>query len=240
MTPNTMKVEIWSDIMCPFCYIGKRNFDKALEQFSHRDRIEVIWKSFSLAPDLKTDASIHSKQYLQDRKGMSAEQAQNAIDHVTDYAKATGLDFDYDKVIVANTHKGHQLIHLAGQQGLQDAMKERLLKAYFIDGLNVDDTNVLVQLGVEVGLTEEAIHTELREENFAAFIEQDIAEAQQLGVSGVPFFVFDRKYAVSGAQPEEQFSEVIDKAYSEWHAKHNSLEFEVMQGQSCDADGNCD
>ncbi|MDP5045225.1 MAG: DsbA family protein, partial [Leeuwenhoekiella sp.] len=113
------------------------------------------------------------------RKGMNAEQAQNAIDHVNDYAKATGLDFDYDKVIVANTHKGHQLIHLAGQQGLQDAMKERLLKAYFIDGLNVDDTNVLVQLGVEVGLTEEAIHTELREENFAAFIEQDIAEAQQ-------------------------------------------------------------
>ena len=98
-----MKVEIWSDIMCPFCYIGKRNFDKALEQFSHRDRIEVIWKSFSLAPDLKTDASIHSKQYLQDRKGMSAEQAQNAIDHVTDYAKATGLDFDYDKVIVARS-----------------------------------------------------------------------------------------------------------------------------------------
>ena len=237
---DTMKVEIWSDIMCPFCYIGKRNFDKALEQFSHRDRIEVIWKSFSLAPNLKTNPEINSLQYLQAHKGMNAEQAKNAIAHVTDYAKATGLDFNYDKVVVANTRKGHQLIHLAAQKGVQHEMKERLLKAYFIEGLNVDETTVLVKLGMEIGLTEEAIQTELREGNFAAFIEQDIAEAQALGVSGVPFFVFDRKYAVSGAQPEEQFLEVIDKSYSEWYAKTNLPELEFVQGQSCDVDGTCD
>ncbi|WP_405328988.1 DsbA family oxidoreductase [Leeuwenhoekiella sp. LLG6367-2.1] len=239
MTPNTMKVEIWSDIMCPFCYIGKRNFDKALKQFSHRDNIEVIWKSFSLAPDLKTNTEINSLQYLKERKGMTDSQAQDAIEHVTAYAKSTGLDFDYNKVVVANTQRGHQLIHLAAHNGLQNQMKERLLKAYFIEGFNIDATDVLVKLGLEMGLTEEDIQTELREENFLPYIEQDIAEAQKLGVNGVPFFVFDRKYAVSGAQPEEQFSNVLDQAYSEWYASQDTLAYDVMQGQSCDASGDC-
>ncbi|PHQ29617.1 DsbA family oxidoreductase [Leeuwenhoekiella nanhaiensis] len=240
MTNIKMKVEIWSDIMCPFCYIGKRKFDNALEQFSQRDNIEVIWKSFDLAPGLKTDTSIHSVDFLQKHKGMSEAQAKQAIARVTDFAKETGLDYDYDKIVVANTHRGHQLIHLAGQIGLQDAMKERLLKAYFIEGRNVDDVETLVDLGQEVGLEKETIESELNESQFAAHIEQDIAEARNIGVNGVPFFVFDRKYAVSGAQPEEQFLNVLQKSYSEWYAKQDHPELEVVQGTSCDVDGNCD
>ncbi|RXG12472.1 protein disulfide-isomerase [Leeuwenhoekiella aestuarii] len=235
-----MKVEIWSDIMCPFCYIGKRKFDNALEQFSHRDKVEVIWKSFDLAPNLKTDTSIKSVDFLQKHKGMSKAQAQHAIERVTAFAKETGLDYDYDKVVIANTHRGHQLIHLAGQAGFQNEMKERLLKAYFIEGRNVDDVATLIQLGQEVGLEKAAIESEFNESQFAAHIEQDILEARNIGVSGVPFFVFDRKYAVSGAQPEEQFLNVLNKAYSEWYAKQEFPELEVMQGASCDASGNCD
>ena len=240
MNPHSMKVEIWSDIMCPFCYIGKRKFDHALEQFAQRDSIEVIWKSFDLAPNLKTDTTINSTQFLQKHKGMSASQAIQAINQVTSFAKDAGLDYDYDKVVIANTHKGHQLIHLAGQVGLQSEMKERLLHAYFIEGLNIDDDATLVQLGIEVGLDQDAIKAELSDSQFAAHIEQDIAEARAIGVNGVPFFVFDRKYAVSGAQPEEQFLNVLNKSYSEWYAKQEHPELEVVQGQSCDVDGNCD
>ncbi|RXG26492.1 protein disulfide-isomerase [Leeuwenhoekiella polynyae] len=234
-----MKVEIWSDIMCPFCYIGKRKFDKALEQFSHRDKVEVIWKSFDLAPNLKTHTFISSVDFLQKHKGMSKAQAEQAIEGVTAFAKETDLDYDYDKVVVANTHRGHQLIHLAGQEGLQNEMKERLLKAYFIEGRNVDDVATLIQLGQEVGLEKAAIESELNESQFAAHIEQDILEARKIGVSGVPFFVFDRKYAVSGAQPEKQFLNVLGKAYIEWYAKQETPQFEVLEGQNCDVSGNC-
>lgn len=235
-----MKVEIWSDIMCPFCYIGKRNFDKALEQFSHRDRVEVIWKSFALSPNLQTDTSINSVDFLQEYKGMSASQAKEALANVTGMAKASGLEYNYDKVVVANTSNAHQMIHLAAQKGLQNEMKERLLKAYFIDGLNVDDVDTLIGLGQEVGLKVDEIRITLKEKQFAAYIEQDVAEAKAIGVNGVPFFVFDRKYAVSGAQPEKQFSNVLSKAYTEWYGKQEIAQFEVLEGQSCDASGNCD
>lgn len=240
MTAQKMKVEIWSDIMCPFCYIGKRKFDTALDQFAQRDAIEVIWKSFDLAPGLQTDTSIHSTHFLQKHKGMSQEQAEQAISRVTEFAKDAGLDYDYDKIVVANTRKGHQLIHLAGQSGLQNEMKERLLKAYFIEGRNVDDVPTLVELGVEVGLEEAEIKSELQESQFEAHIDQDIAEARNIGVNGVPFFVFDRKYAISGAQPQEQFLNVLTKSYTEWYSRQNHASLEVLQGAHCDVDGNCD
>lgn len=240
MTDQKMKVEIWSDIMCPFCYIGKRKFDIALDQFAQRDSIEVIWKSFDLAPGLKTDTSIHSIDFLQKHKGMSKDQAEQAIKRIVEFAKDTGLDYDYDKVIIANTHKGHQLLHLAGQSGLQNEMKERLLKAYFIEGRNVDHVSTLVELGVEVGLEEAAIISEMEESQFEAHIDQDITEARNIGVNGVPFFVFDRKYAISGAQPEEQFLNVLNKSFKEWYSTQNNAPLEVLQGTHCDVDGNCD
>tara|TARA_B100002049_G_scaffold10377_1_gene7419 strand:- start:1246 stop:1968 length:723 start_codon:yes stop_codon:yes gene_type:complete len=240
MELNKMKVEIWSDIMCPFCYIGKRNFENALEEFSQRDQIQVIWKSFALAPDLQTDTSIDSNLFLQKHKGMSGAQATEAIDGVTQMAKAAGLDYDYDNVVVANTKNGHQLIHLAAQKGLQNEMKERLLSAYFIEGHNVDDTQTLINLGKEVGLDEAAVKKTLEEQEFSAYIEQDIAEARNIGVTGVPFFVFDRKYAVSGAQPKAAFLDILNKSFSEWFAKQELPHLEVLEGQSCGTDGNCD
>ena len=141
---------------------------------------------------------------------------------------------------MANTKNGHQLIHLAAQKGLQNEMKERLLKAYFIEGHNVDDTQTLINLGKEVGLDETAVKKTLEEQEFSAYIEQDIAEARNIGVTGVPFFVFDRKYAVSGAQPEAAFLDILNKAFSEWFAKQELPHLEVLEGQSCGTDGNCD
>lgn len=240
MSLNKMHVEIWSDIMCPFCYIGKRKFDNALENFKNKEDVEVIWKSFELAPGLKTDTSKSIHQYLQESKGMSANQVEQMVNQAVAMARDTGLNYDFNNVVVASSRRGHQIIHLAAQYGLQHEMKERLLKAYFIEGENVDDKTTLTRLGLEVGLPELAIEDELESNNFDKHIDEDIAEASKLGVSGVPFFVFDRKYAISGAQPEAQFLTVLERSYSEWIHNQDDSNLEAIKGSSSSTQGDVD
>ena len=198
-----MKVEIWSDIMCPFCYIGKRNFEDALNEFSGKNEIEIEWKSFQLDPTIPRnfERKISTYEYLAEKKGMSIEQSKQLHLNVIETAKKVGLTYDFEKSIVANSFDAHKLIQCAKAYGLGDAAEESLFKAYFTDGKDMSDHSTLIQLGKEIGLNEEEITAALVSEEFEAKVNFDVSEGSQLGVTGVPFFVFDRKYAVSGAQP---------------------------------------
>jgi predicted DsbA family dithiol-disulfide isomerase len=214
-TTNTtakMKVEIWSDVMCPFCYIGKRKFEAALAQFPQRDRVEVEWKSFQLDPSLETDPGKSVPQSLAEKKGWSAEYTQQSIAYVTDMAAAVGLTYHFDKAVVANSFDAHRFSHLAKKHGLQDRAEERLFAAYFVEGKNTADRQTLIRLGVEIGLDAVEVEKVLTGNDYAADVENDIAQARQFGISGVPFFVFNRKSAVSGAQDSKVFLEALEKA----------------------------
>ena len=229
-----MQVEIWSDIMCPFCYIGKRKFEAGLEQFAGKDNVEVIWRSFQLNPELKAAPGQDIYTYLAEAKGMSLEQSKQMHSQVADMAKQAGLDYDLDKAVIANTYNAHRLIQLAKAHGLGDAMEERLFKAYFTEGYNLDDMDTLTQLGLEVGIDAALIAAALNSDAFGDAVDADIAEAQAIGVRGVPFFVIDRKYAVSGAQAPETFLGALEQAWKEQSV------LVIADGDSCDTDGNCD
>ncbi len=207
-----MKVEIWSDVMCPFCYIGKRRFENALEQFPGKEHVEIEWKSFQLNPDMKTDPSKSINDFLAEHKGISVTQAKQMNDRVTAMAAEVGLQYDFDKAIAANSFDAHRLSHFAKRYGKQDAVEEALFKAYFTEGKNTADHETLVALAAEAGLNADETRAMLSGTGFADAVNNDIYEAQQVGARGVPFFVFDNTYAVSGAQPSELFLQMLKKA----------------------------
>lgn len=211
-----MKIEIWSDVMCPFCYIGKRRIEQALGQTQLNDQVVIEWKSFQLNPQMKTDPSKNINQYLADIKGISLSQAEQMNARVTAMAKETGLEYHFEKAVVANSFDAHRFSHLAKKHGLQHTAEEQLFKAYFTDGKNTADHDTLIKLGNEIGLNADVLKNVLAGDDFGDDVRNDIREAEELGIRGVPFFVFDRKYAISGAQPLEVFTstllEVFEKA----------------------------
>lgn len=216
---NKMQVEIWSDIVCPFCYIGKRKFEQALDQSPYKNQIKVVWKSFQLDPDAPAMGMDYLKN-LSERKGWSMEQTRQITDNVTKMAAEVGLEYHFEKAIAANSFDAHRLSHLAQQYGLQDALEEALFRAHFVEGKNIAEHAVLASLGTSIGLSASEIIPMLEGDRFADAVQRDIEEAQQLRVSGVPFFVFDRKYAVSGAQSSEVFLQSLTKAFEDWKAKN--------------------
>lgn len=234
-----MKIEIWSDVMCPFCYIGKRRFEDALQHFASKDEIEVEWKSFQLNPDMKTDPSININQYLADIKGWNLEYAQNMNAHVTEMAAQVGLTYNFDKAVVANSFNAHRFSHLAKKHGLGEAAEEALFKAYFTDGKNIDDKDTLIDLGVSIDLNADEIKQVLDSDAFTDAVKHDIAEAQQLGIRGVPFFVMNNKYGVSGAQAVPVFAETLEKSFAEWQQENTKPQLIVIEGESCTPDGDC-
>ncbi|NUN99473.1 MAG: DsbA family oxidoreductase [Saprospiraceae bacterium] len=210
-----MKVEIWSDVMCPFCYIGKRRLEAALEQFPHRDQVEVVWKSFQLDPGLKTDPGKSVKQSLAEKKGWSPEQTEQSMAYVVNMAREVGLTYHFDKAVVANSFDAHRFSHLAKKYGKQDEAEERLFAAYFVEGKNTADHETLIQLGTEIGLDPGEVARVLSVNDYAEDVQTDIYESRQVGVSGVPFFVFEDKYTVSGAQRSALFLQVLEKVWEE-------------------------
>lgn len=232
-----MKVEIWSDVMCPFCYIGKRRFENALEQLPFKNEIEVEWKSFQLDPSLKHEPGKNINQYLAERKGISVQKAKELNEQVTGMAAEEGLQYDFDKAVVANSFDAHRFSHLAAKHGKGDAAEERLFKAYFTEGRNIADHDTLVELGKSIGLDGTEVDQVLKGDAYAQEVQQDIAEAAAIGVRGVPFFVIDRKYAVSGAQASTTFAQVFERAYTEWKKENN--QFTTIQGEVCSTDGDC-
>ena len=212
-----MKVEIWSDIICPFCYIGKRHFEAALAKFADAENIEIEWKSFQLDPTLPKPASkLNVYEYLAQRKGISTEQSKAMHGQVMQMAKAAGLDYNFDKAVVANSFDAHRLIQFAKTKNMGDAAEERFFKAYFIEGKDMCDAATLLALGKEIGLVEAELKAVLESEQFSDEVKRDIFEADQVGVTGVPFFVFNDKYAVSGAQPIAVFLNTLEKSFAEW------------------------
>ncbi|MDQ6473056.1 DsbA family oxidoreductase [Flavobacterium sp. LHD-80] len=206
-----MKIEIWSDIMCPFCYIGKRQLESALKQFPEND-FEIEWKSFQLDPSITPQSGKDVYTFLAERKDMSLEQSKEMHKGVTERAKSVGLDYNFDKAIISNSLEAHRIIHLAKKNNLGDEMEEIFFKAYFTEGRDLNDGPTLIELGEKAGLNKNEILEVLQDENlFLKDVQHDITEAQEIGVQGVPFFVFDRKYAVSGAQPVEAFVNTINE-----------------------------
>jgi predicted DsbA family dithiol-disulfide isomerase len=213
-----MKVEIWSDLVCPWCYIGKRRFEAALARFDHRDEVSLEWKSFELDPGRPAGGSSTLAELLAGKYGHSLAQAQQMLDSTTATAAADGLAYHFDRAIPANTFNAHQVIHLAAARGLQAEAEERLLAGYFTEGADVDDVETLAALGAEIGLDGDEVRAALAEQRYADAVRADEAEASGLGISAVPFFVFDRTYGVSGAQSPDAILEVLRQAWSEGRA----------------------
>lgn len=235
-----MKIEIWSDVMCPFCYIGKRNFEKALAQFTEKEKIEIVWKSFQLdasVPDIATESY---EEYLVKRKGLSAEQVKGMLQNVTQMAREAGLDYHFDRSVIVNSLKAHRLIQFAKTRNLGDEAEERLFHAFFTEGKSIADIDTLTQLGVEIGLDATELQVAFTDERYAYQVNQDIQEARQIGVNGVPFFVFNRKYAISGAQPPQAFLETLRKSFDEWQKLNPQPKLNIQQGNSCSIEGVCE
>jgi predicted DsbA family dithiol-disulfide isomerase len=212
-----MKVEIWSDVVCPWCYIGKRRFEDALARFDHRGDVEVVWRSFELDPQAPVRRVGDTADRLAGKYGMTREKALAAQAHMTEVAAEEGLDFRFDLSKSGNTFDAHRLLHLAGDRGVQDAAKERLLKAYFTDGEPIGEPETLARLATEAGLDPDEVQEVLAGDRYATEVRSDERDAAGIGISGVPFFVVDRTYAVSGAQPADVLLKVLERSWSETH-----------------------
>ena len=210
-----LRVDIWSDIACPWCYIGKRKFEAGLAEFAGRDDVEVEYHSFELAPDTPVDFAGSELDFLAKHKGMPKAQVEQMLDQVTQVAATVGLDYQFGQLQHTKTLKAHELLHFAKSQGLQIQMKERLLKAYFTEGQHVGKIDSLVALATEVGLDGAAAREALEPDSFVQDVAADIAQAQAFGINGVPFFVLDNKYGISGAQDPRAFTQALTQAYAE-------------------------
>ena len=209
-----MQVEIWSDIACPWCYIGKRRFEAALAQFEHRDEVTVTWRSFELDPEAPLERLGDRAERLAEKYGMTVEQAREAERSLTQTAAGDGLEFHFEIARSGNTFDGHRIVHLAAAHGLQDAMKERLLRAYFSDGELIGDHATLQHLAVEVGLAEDEVAATLASDRFAGDVREDERTASAFGISAVPTFVLDRALGASGAQPPEALLELLRQGWA--------------------------
>jgi predicted DsbA family dithiol-disulfide isomerase len=212
-----LKVEIWSDVVCPWCYIGKRRFESALSRFAHADDVEVTWRSFELDPSAPALREGDPAERLASKYGMSRQQAVANQSRLTEMAASEGLDFHFETARSGNTFNAHRLIHLADKHGLQDETKERLMRAYFTEAEPIGDLETLVRLAGTVGLSADEARQVLTSDAYADDVRADEHEAAELGINGVPFFVIDRRYGVSGAQTPEVLLQAMEQAWADAH-----------------------
>jgi len=212
-----MQVEIFSDVVCPWCYIGKRRFEAALAHFAHADDVTVTYRSFQLDPEAPARSTQSIEQHLAEKFGRTLEEAREMNQRVTDLAADVGLDFHLENAQRANTFDAHRLLHLAAAHGLQAELTERLLDAYFTQGALVSDHAELTELAVNAGLDRAEVAAVLVGDDYAEEMRADLALAGQFGINGVPFFVFDRTYGVSGAQEAAVFTDVLTRVWAETH-----------------------
>lgn len=237
---SKMKIEVWSDIMCPFCYIGKRNYEQAIAKFKDADKIEIVWKSYQLDPTVPLEGITESTyEYLAKRKGWTLEQTKDIHKNVVQTAKNAGLVYNFDHAKVANSFNAHRIIQFAKTKGLGDQAEEQFFKGYFTDGKDLNAKEDLIAIGKLIGLTEDEVNTALTDEKYAEAVRKDIDEAAQLGIQGVPFFVLNRKYAISGAQEPKVFLQTIEKAFEEWKKENGGSPFQVIDGKVCTPEGEC-
>jgi len=235
-----MKIEIWSDIMCPFCYIGKKHLEAALAQFGEADAVEVVWKSYQLDPYIPRNPEYkNTYAYLAATKGMSHDEAKQMTAGVSQAAARAGLTLDFERAVVANSLNAHRLVHLAQSKGLANELKEALFRAHFTDGKDINNRQTLIEIASVAGLPAAEATAVLDTDRYSDEVARDIREARDIGVRGVPFFVFNRKYAISGAQPPEAFLQALEKSVAEWRAEQPKLITET-EGPTCGPDGRCD
>ncbi|MFC5272270.1 DsbA family oxidoreductase [Adhaeribacter terreus] len=235
-----MKVEIWSDVVCPFCYIGKRKFEAALEDFPHKDEVEIEWRSFQLDPDCKPTPGTSVHEYLAKRKGVSVEEGKRMNDYMAGMAKEVGLNYDFNNAKIANTLDAHRVLHFAKEYGKQNELKEKLFAAYYTEGKSIGDAESLAQIAETVGLDGEKVKAMLQTDQYNDAVLQDNYEAQQVGARGVPFFVFNNRYAISGAQPTELFLQTLERTWDETEKPKPTPIQGDPNANACDIDGsNC-
>lgn len=234
---NQLNVQIWSDIMCPYCYIGKRKIEEALSQFENKDSVTIEWKSFQLDPTFVATPNENIVQHLADKYQKDTEWAQSMLANMTENAKQSGLDFHFEKSILANSLNAHRLLHLAKKYNLSGILKELLFKAYLTDGKDVNNWNTLEEIGTHAGLPVNEIIELITSDDYTKEVRNDQKQAQELGVTGVPFFVFDNKYAVSGAQPTDIFLKTLKKTWDEGNFSTTIKIQNDTDENSCGIDG---
>jgi predicted DsbA family dithiol-disulfide isomerase len=210
-----MQVEIWSDIVCPWCYLGKRRFEQALASFDHRDQVEVVYRSFELDPSAAPGVTTPTVAVLSTKYGLSPSQADAAQREMEGRAAQDGLEFHLDGLASGNTRDAHRLLHLAKARGHQAELTERLHRAYFTEGRSIFEADSLAELAAEAGLDRAEVATVLATDKYADEVDADEAMARSLGANGVPFFVIDRRYGISGAQPAPALAQALEQAWAE-------------------------
>ncbi len=234
-----MKVEIWSDVVCPWCYIGKRRFEAALAQFEHRDQVEVIWRSYQLDPNAPRHGEQKTTEMLAQKYGVSVEQAAKMQARVSAIAAQEGLEYHLDQTRHENTFDAHRLLHLAAEEGRQGEAEERFFRAHFTEGKALGDYETLVQLAAEVGIAEDEARAVLASDAYADAVRADIRRAWMFGIGGVPFFAIDERYGISGAQPSELLKDVLEQAWADSHPlikvsrAASEEEANACEGDSC-------
>lgn len=237
---SKMIVEVWSDIMCPFCYIGKKNYESALKQFHGSKNVKLIWRSFQLNPLLSNKPPYLSTiEYLKEYKGIPPSQAKQMFNHITETGKSCNINFNFDKSIITNTFDGHRLMHLARYKDLDGHVSEELFNAHFVEGKNIGDFKTLIEIGKKVGLDENEVSEMLNSDKYKDEVKKEIDDAYRKGIQGVPYFVFDGKFAVSGAREPEIFLQALEKSFSGWKNENTSTDSEVIEGSTCNMDGQC-
>ena len=227
-----MQLEIWSDIACPWCYVGKRRLESALSQFEHRDEVQVVWRSFELDPAAPPERSGERAAALAEKYGTTVKRARAMEQQMTEVAAADGLEFRFGIARSGNTFDAHRIVHLAGEYGLQDAVKERLLRAYLTEGELISDHQTLTRLAVEAGLPQDEVQETLAGERYGTEVRDDQRAAREFGISAVPTFVIDRSIGASGAHPPKVLLDLLRRG---WAARSR---VEVLaEGQRCGVDG---
>ena len=231
-----MRIDVWSDIACPWCYVGKRRLEAALARFPHRNAIDVVWRAFELDPTAPRvrDPNISYAERLAKKYGTSETEAEGMIRRMTDVAAADGLDFHFEKIRPGNTFDAHRVLHLAAERGVQDAVKERLLRGYMTEGEAIGEPEVLVRLAGEAGLDPAEVRATLASEAYTREVRAEEDEARAIGIQGVPFFVFGGRYGVSGAQPAEAMLGALEQAWAETAEEPDKA---FTEGATCGPDG---
>lgn len=227
-----MKIEIWSDYACPYCYIGERQLEKALESFSGKEDIDISYKSFELDPYASYETVSTTKERVALKYGYTSEQAQQMIDNVTKYAKSVGLDYNYGTTRYTNTFEAHRIAKYAETKGKGLEMSEKLFHAYFTENKQMSDHKVLTDIAIEIGLDKSEVEDVLKNKKFAEDVRNDEYEASRLGIRAVPFFLINGKYSFSGAQSPETFEKIFEKALQE-----EKIEADNLDGMVCNSDG---
>jgi predicted DsbA family dithiol-disulfide isomerase len=228
-----MKIELWSDFACPFCYIGKKRFEKALEKFPHKEMVELTYKAYQLNPNAPKEMKGTAYEAFAKGHGTTPEQAKQKFAMFTENAKSVGLEYNYDIIQMTNTFNAHRVAKYAATKSLEQAVTDRFMKAYFTDGENLSDFSTLVRLAGEVGLDKAEVKEVLEKNSYADIVKEQMLEGRQVGVRGVPFFVLNRKYGVSGAQQQEYFEQVLEKLWEEEQESNLSSIGETDQGATC-------